>query len=430
LEFYQTKKNILLADKSLPAGNQHEPVTITWQVSLTMLEKKCPEALNVLQYCAWLHHADIPWRLLIDCLPQNNRDEQELSLAFNEIKRGLKSYSLCTLNTQTQTLSLHQLLQDVIREQLTQQEKASVLTALIKILIMSHNKAKAERDEEKERLLLPQLDTLVGHITSLHNGIISHELIIGLLEATSRTHLYLLQSPLPAKNLLECALAIKEKHYGADHYQVASTLGSLGNAYGALGDAKQQKQLLKRALAIKGKYYGADHWQLADALESLCNVYLLMSKLTKGLAAIQKAYTIRKQYFGDENQRTISTYKLLQACEQKQKTQTSISLLPSTGYFRTTLFMQPVQQEDKIIAESTNYHDSNLILLLSEKQIEQLKLMDKEDEKIELKLNEYESKIQGMLNNLDLQQLQVLETEVGKNKILEEVYLSLKNKFS
>src|SRR5690606_32522516 len=56
------------------------------------------------------------------------------------------------------------------------------------------------------------------------------------------------------KELLERALPILEKHYGSDHYQVADTLESLGNAYGALGDARKKKELLKRSLLLKERY--------------------------------------------------------------------------------------------------------------------------------------------------------------------------------
>ena len=41
------------------------------------------------------------------------------------------------------------------------------------------------------------------------------------------------------------------------------TLGSLGNAYGALGDAKQKKELLERALVIEERHYGKEHPEVA-----------------------------------------------------------------------------------------------------------------------------------------------------------------------
>ena len=71
------------------------------------------------------------------------------------------------------------------------------------------------------------------------------------------------------KSLLERALAINEKHYGPDHWQVAATLGNLANAHGDLGDPRTMKSLLERALAIKEKHYGPDHYQVAITLTNL-----------------------------------------------------------------------------------------------------------------------------------------------------------------
>ncbi|WP_374698250.1 tetratricopeptide repeat protein [Wolbachia endosymbiont (group B) of Limnophora tigrina] len=48
-----------------------------------------------------------------------------------------------------------------------------------------------------------------------------------------------------AKELLERALPIFEKHYGLDHVQVAKQLTNLGNAYGNSGDSQKQKELLE-----------------------------------------------------------------------------------------------------------------------------------------------------------------------------------------
>lgn len=46
------------------------------------------------------------------------------------------------------------------------------------------------------------------------------------------------------KQLLENALVENDKSYGPDHFNVANTLGNLGDAYGALGD--QNKQTTRR----------------------------------------------------------------------------------------------------------------------------------------------------------------------------------------
>jgi hypothetical protein len=60
-------------------------------------------------------------------------------------------------------------------------------------------------------------------------------------------------------DMLERALAIKEKHYGPDHPEVAITLTNLGNAYGSLGDHAKERDMQARAASTFARHFGEDH---------------------------------------------------------------------------------------------------------------------------------------------------------------------------
>jgi tetratricopeptide (TPR) repeat protein len=62
-----------------------------------------------------------------------------------------------------------------------------------------------------------------------------------------------------SRELLERALAIKERYHGLDHPEVATILTNLGNAYESLGDTQKKRELLERSLAINEKHYGLEH---------------------------------------------------------------------------------------------------------------------------------------------------------------------------
>ena len=53
------------------------------------------------------------------------------------------------------------------------------------------------------------------------------------------------------RDLLEKALGIQGRGYGAEHRLVATTLTNLGIAYGDLDDAQKKRDLLEKALRIK-----------------------------------------------------------------------------------------------------------------------------------------------------------------------------------
>ena len=58
------------------------------------------------------------------------------------------------------------------------------------------------------------------------------------------------------RDLLELALRINEREYGAEHRAVATTLVNLGNTYGRLGDPQRQREILEKALRIKQREFG------------------------------------------------------------------------------------------------------------------------------------------------------------------------------
>eukprot|EP00971_Amphidinium_carterae_P255368 5069732-Amphidinium_carterae.1 len=61
------------------------------------------------------------------------------------------------------------------------------------------------------------------------------------------------------RDYLERALRIKESHYGPEHPEVAITLESLGLAHGDFGDASKQRGYQERALRINESHYGPEH---------------------------------------------------------------------------------------------------------------------------------------------------------------------------
>eukprot|EP00971_Amphidinium_carterae_P092262 1826885-Amphidinium_carterae.1 len=57
------------------------------------------------------------------------------------------------------------------------------------------------------------------------------------------------------RDYLERALRIQESHYGPEHPEVAIMLANLGAAYGSLGDFTKERDYLERALRILESHY-------------------------------------------------------------------------------------------------------------------------------------------------------------------------------
>jgi tetratricopeptide (TPR) repeat protein len=65
-----------------------------------------------------------------------------------------------------------------------------------------------------------------------------------------------LGQPDKARGIYEQALALKERSYGPNHRELASTLHNLGNAWIELGQSDEARKLFERALAIRTRVTG------------------------------------------------------------------------------------------------------------------------------------------------------------------------------
>ena len=83
--------------------------------------------------------------------------------------------------------------------------------------------------------------------------------------------------------------------------EVASTLASLGGAYGALGDAARKRDLLERALAIELREFGPEHREVAVTLTSLGNA------CAGGEARVTEMSGLRSAFNGVHSVRSVFT---------------------------------------------------------------------------------------------------------------------------
>ena len=97
------------------------------------------------------------------------------------------------------------------------------------------------------------------------------------------------------------ALKMKELHYGRDHREVGVTLANLANAYGSLGDRREQKEVAERALKILEKEFGPEHPLVAVSLQSLGDALGSLGDYAQQKEMLQRALKIKKLQYGPEH---------------------------------------------------------------------------------------------------------------------------------
>jgi serine/threonine protein kinase len=107
-----------------------------------------------------------------------------------------------------------------------------------------------------------------------------------------------------AQHLLEMALAVGGKAFGAEDVHVAQTLDSLGVVLADRGDYAGAASTLERALAMRRKLLGGEHADVAVTLVELGRVYQDQGWNDRASALQGEALEIRRKVLGDEHRET------------------------------------------------------------------------------------------------------------------------------
>ncbi len=108
-----------------------------------------------------------------------------------------------------------------------------------------------------------------------------------------------------AIQLVERALALREKAHGAEHPDVADSLDNLAWLYDYKGDYTRSESLYLRALAINEKILGAEHPGTASSLNNLASLYQAKGDYTRAEPLFQRALAIREKIHGVDDPSTV-----------------------------------------------------------------------------------------------------------------------------
>ncbi|HEY7417444.1 MAG TPA: tetratricopeptide repeat protein, partial [Ktedonobacteraceae bacterium] len=233
---YQTQRAKLLArrggrqDRQGRSVDDHpESVIITWSVSFERLTQRNPAAAELLQFCAFLAPDAIPEELL-------SRGAGELgetlapvaadAYAVDQAIAALGAYSFISRNRQTEMLSIHRLVQAVLQDFLSPEERRLWAKRASMALNAVFPQVEHGTWSQCERLL-PQ--ALAGaqsielyQINVKEAGRLLHETASYLQDRARYAE---------AEPLYQRALRIREQQLGPEHPDVAQSLNGLANLY-------------------------------------------------------------------------------------------------------------------------------------------------------------------------------------------------------
>ena len=265
-QIYQEQRRTFLKMRGDLGGEHPDSVALTIEISMQKACQRHPKCADVLAFCSLLHPDAIPEELLHQGLGLDR-------LHFHEVLKALRSYSLIKRNAEKQVLSLHRLVQAVIKDGMDEQTLQQWGERVVQAVNETFPKVMFEEWKKYERYL-PH--ALIGVNALLQEVVPSPQVSHLLTEAG--TYLRERGQYADAEPLLVQALALLEQHSGLEHPDTARSLNNLALLYAWQGKYKQAEPLYLRALSILEQHLGPEHPSTAEVQSDLADLYLRQGK--------------------------------------------------------------------------------------------------------------------------------------------------------
>jgi tetratricopeptide (TPR) repeat protein len=297
-------------------SNSRDTITTIWALSLERLAGDAPASQDLLGICAFLAPEDIPRDLLPDypaLLPEQLATAVADPIGYQRAIGALRSYSLVSVTAQT--LTVHRLVQAVVRHDLRPELASSLALAGLGVVEQAFPEKAYEFDHRLAcARLLPHALAIIGHADDLVGD---SDTTAALLHKLG-LYLWGRAEYMQAKPLLQRALAIREARLGADHPSTATSLNALGVVLLDQSDLDGARDLLERALAIYEARLGADHPDTATALSNLANVLRDQGDLDGARSLLERALAIYEARLGADHPDTASSLSNLARVLRRQ----------------------------------------------------------------------------------------------------------------
>ncbi len=308
LALLHTRQAWLLQQRGERARDHPASVSTTFHLSLTATAGRHPAASELLQVCALLQPEAIPEEFFLQgavylgtTLATVCRDVLE----WNQVVAAACAYSLLRRQPQEQTVSMHRLVQAVLKDMLPQAVQRtwkSRILGSMSALFPSDEKEQADYWQRCERLLPHALLCLTwSEEEALRVALMTH--VATYLVARSRFA--------EAEALYLQAKRLGEQSLGADHPQVAEILSGLALLYSAQGKSAEAEALYLQAKRLGEQSLGADHPQVAEILCRLAMFYSDQGRYAKAEARYRRVLSIREQTLGAEHPQVATVFQLL-----------------------------------------------------------------------------------------------------------------------
>ncbi|MFI0486189.1 FxSxx-COOH system tetratricopeptide repeat protein [Actinomadura sp. 9N215] len=277
----------------------------TWSLSMSRVEEEHPGSIDLLRLCAFVDADRIPRGLVrpgASELPPALRLMAEDPVSYDLTAGALAEYAL--VDAAPETLSVHPLVQTMIRESLTREERRTWLTVAVRQLALCFPDRPRSPDSWRECIaLLPHVAAVARHVRRAPDGPPAPAEAADVCRRAA-VHLEARDQYEQALELIDHALAFAAAAFGRDCEQYAETLTVRGEAECYLGHHLTAVATARTALAIRDRLPGADPSAALSTLRLLGRALTEAGRPDDAIAVLDRAATISADVHGTAHPRT------------------------------------------------------------------------------------------------------------------------------
>ncbi|KAJ5642527.1 hypothetical protein N7490_006527 [Penicillium lividum] len=309
LEYYQQSWSDLQSQSSAERQYTQGNMLQTWMISYHEIQKRDPNATNLLLLLARFDNRDIWYELVENAsnssdIPDWLKRVISSGLAFKLSVKPLVEFSLLEIKQQEGSYAMHPVVQDWCFHVASGDMNCnSVKLSELGFICVGYSvPGVGDRNyAELQRRLIP-------HANAVRIGQISADDIAVWGGLHGLGNLYSDQGKLKeAEEMYQRALAGYEKALGPDHTSTLDTVNNLGSLYSDQGKPKEAEEMYQRALAGYEKALGPDHTSTLNTVNNLGLLYSDQGKLKEAEEMYQRALAGYEKALGPDHTSTLDT---------------------------------------------------------------------------------------------------------------------------
>jgi tetratricopeptide (TPR) repeat protein len=300
LNQYRKRQHALLQRRGGTCKQHPEPVATTWSLSFEQVEQLNPIAADLLRFLSFLAPDAIPEQLVIEGASELGPTLQPLAndeSLLDEAIAALARYSLVKRKREDFTLTVHRLVQTVVKNNMDEQTQRQWAEYAIRAV----NKAFPDVADYRNWPLCQQF---LPHAQTCATLIDQWQFAFSEAGRLCNQVGYYLQDRAQyaeAETFCQRAIALGEQTLGPEHPDLATSLNNLGGLYMNQGKYEEAEPLYQRAIAIDEKALGPEHPGLATDLNNLATLYRIQGKYKEAEPLFLRAIRIREKALGPEH---------------------------------------------------------------------------------------------------------------------------------